>query len=427
MSMDRAQESTGALLGQYVLGNYGRFPVSFARGEGTQLWSEGGERYLDFGAGIAVCSLGHCVPAVTEAIRAQAGRLMHCSNLYQVREQGLLAKHLVEKVVGRPGKVFFCNSGAEANEALIKLARKYGHGPRGQGRTEIVTFEGSFHGRTMAGISATAQSKVKDGFEPLLPGFVHVPFQDLAALDAAIGPNTAAVLLEPLQGEGGIRAFSKSFLSEVSRLCRERGALLLMDEVQCGLGRLGTLCGWRAIAEPGAAEPQAVSWAKGLGGGFPIGAVWISDDDGLSSVLGPGSHGCTFGGNPLACAAALAVMQEIESKGLVQRARALGERIVREVSSWQSPLIAEVRGVGLMLGIALSPAVSEGLRRAGRDLAPSRFVTVELMKRGLLTVPAGAEVIRLLPPLSVTDAELEEALAILRSAFCQDLGNAFSA
>lgn len=426
--MDRqAQDSTADLLGQYVLGNYGRFPVSFVRGENAQLWSETGERYLDFGAGIAVCSLGHCVPAVTEAIRAQAGRLIHCSNLYQVREQGLLAKHLVEKIVGRPGKVFFCNSGAEANEALFKLARKYGHSARGQGRTEIVTFEGSFHGRTMAGISATAQAKVKEGFQPLVPGFVHVPFHDLAALDAAVGPKTAAVLLEPVQGEGGIRPFSPEFLRETRRLCQERGALLLVDEIQSGLGRLGALCGWRAIAGPDVAEPHAVSWAKGLGGGFPIGAVWISDDEGLSGVLGPGSHGCTFGGNPLACAAALAVLQEIETKSLDQRARVLGERIIREITGWQSPLISGVRGLGLMLGIALSPAVAEGLRRMGRELAPSRFVTAELMKSGLLTVPAGTEVIRLLPPLSVTDAELDEALGILRSAFCQKLGQALSA
>lgn len=410
--MVQEQEDTGALLSKYVLGNYGRFPVCFVRGEGSVIWSETGDRYLDFCGGIAVCSLGHCPPPVTEAIRAQAGRLMHCSNLYQIREQGLLAKHLVEKVVGHPGKVFFCNSGAEANEALIKLARKYGHSPAGQGRFEIVTFEGSFHGRTMAGISATGQSKVKDGFEPLVPGFIHVPFQDMEALKSAIGPKTAAVLLEPIQGEGGVRPFSASFLQEVSQLCRERGALLLMDEVQCGLGRLGEMCGWRAIAPEGA-EPQALSWAKGLGGGFPIGAVWISDESNLSGLLGPGSHATTFGGTPLACAAALAVLEEIETKQLDRWAAEMGARITREVEGWHSPLISGVRGMGLMLGFALSPAVAEAIQRKGIDLVPSRFVVMELMKAGLLTVPAGNEVVRWLPPLNVSEAEVDEALGIL--------------
>jgi len=417
------ENETGALFEEYVLGNYGRFPVSLARGAGTEVWSEEGTRYLDFASGIAVCSLGHGPPMLTEAIREQAGRLLHVSNLYHIREQGLLAQHLVERVVREPGKVFFCNSGAEGNEVLIKLARKAGRSRGSGGRSEIITFEGSFHGRTMAGISATAQSKVQAGFEPLLPGFVHLPFADLEALDRAVGERTAAVLLEPVQGEGGIRPFPAEFLRETARLCRERGALLLFDEVQCGLGRLGDVCGWRALLGDDRVKPDAVSWAKGLGGGLPVGAVWITDRDELSAVLGPGSHGCTFGGNPLVSVGALAVLREIEERGWDRWADEIGTRIIREIEGWRSPFIAEVRGRGLMLGIVLNSACEPHLRERGGEGPPSRWLVGELMKDGLLTVAAGPDVVRLLPPLNVGENEVEEALSILRGRLTEGGGH----
>jgi acetylornithine/succinyldiaminopimelate/putrescine aminotransferase len=413
-----ASVATPELFSRFVVPNYGRYPVTIARGDGAWVWDEDGRRYLDFATGIAVCPLGHRDPAILRTIREQSERLLHCSNLYWNRPQGLLARFLVERMVEAPGKVFFCNSGAEANETLIKLARKFGAsrpGPDGP-RFEVLTFEGSFHGRTMAGISATAQAKVKTGFSPLLEGFRHLPWNDLSALEAAVRPETAAVLLEPVQGEGGIRPVTPEFLLGARRLCRDRDLLLMFDEVQCGIGRLGTFAGWKSV--PGAEDlvPDAVSWAKGMGGGLPVGAVWISDratgegSPPLCDVLGPGSHGSTFGGGPFVAAVALTVLEEIERRGLIARARELGPRIADTIRSWNLPAVQEVRGLGLMLGVVLAPEMArEGQTPASRLVAAA-------MERGLLLVPAGSEVVRLLPPLSVSDSETDEALGILRAA-----------
>ena len=402
----------------HVLSTYARFPVTLVRGEGTRVWDDAGKSYLDFCTGIAVCALGHCPPRLVNAIREQAGTLMHVSNLYGIPQQEELARVIVEEHVKIPGKVFFANSGAESNDGLIKTARKFGHTrpqPDGSPRYEVLSFTKSFHGRTLGGINATGQDKVKEGFDPLLPGFRHLPFNDLAALEAAISPITAAILLEPVQGEGGVNVATPEFLRGVATLCKKHDLLLLLDEVQAGFGRCGPTMAWRAIAPE--VQPDGISWAKGMGGGFPIGAFWLSDravdDSGksLSSLMGPGSHGTTYGGNPLACAASLAVLAEVTEKNLEANVLRQEQRIRATIASWQSPAITEVRGLGLLLGIGLDVtkfAVPEGK-------LPAAYLCGKLLEAGLLVPPAGPETIRLLPPLNVSDAEVDEALSIFHA------------
>lgn len=427
---NKHENSTQQLLERYVTPNYGRFPIAFARGKGSRIWDEAGREYLDFGMGIAVCPLGHCHGAITSAVHSQVENLIHCSNLYQIREQALLAEHIVKQGVEEPGKVFFCNSGAEANETLIKLARKFGRDvPKagGEARSEIITFDASFHGRTMAGISATGQQKVKDGFAPLLPGFVHTPFNDLDALTKAVTADTAAILLEPVQGEGGIVPATPEFLRGVAKLCRERNLLFMLDEVQCGIGRLGRWCGWKAILDDPEVTPDAVSWAKGLGGGLPIGAVWIRrrpideshPDKALCDVLGPGTHGSTFGGTPLVSAASLAVLEEIHQQRLWENAAGMGQTLRDEIESWSNPLIEGVRGLGLMLGIVLKESASDlhGVIATGQT--PAVFIVNKLTEAGLLTIPAGPRVVRLLPALNVEKSDVAKALEILKTEFTQ--------
>ncbi|NNC90558.1 MAG: acetylornithine transaminase [Akkermansiaceae bacterium] len=410
--------TTSELLDQYVLPTYARFPLVPVRGQGAWLWDAAGRKYLDFCSGIATCSLGHAHPAVQAAIATQAGTLLHCSNLYQIPQQAELARFIVDDCVGIPGKVFFGNSGAEANDGLIKLARRFGHNhpqENGKARFEVITFNRSFHGRTLGSMSATAQPKMHEGYDPLLPGFRHVEFNDARALRGAIGPETAAILLEPIQGEGGIHLADREFLLAAKRLCDEHDLLLLLDEVQCGFGRAGDLMGWRTIA-PGL-EPDGISWAKGMGGGFPIGAFWVSDravDDGsapLSSLMGPGSHGSTYGGNPLACAAALTVLQEIAGGKLAGHASAMGTKLTAAIAAWEHPAVAAVRGKGLMIGIQLDAAA---LQVPG-DNSPAIHLCHLLAEAGLLVPPAGPGVIRFLPPLNVTAVECDRALGILRA------------
>jgi acetylornithine aminotransferase/acetylornithine/N-succinyldiaminopimelate aminotransferase len=407
--------STADLYRDYVMPTYGRFDLALARGEGTRVWDEAGKAYLDFGAGIAVCSLGHSHPKLTKALSEQLAALVHTSNLYLTRPQGELAK-LVVDLVGLGGKVFFCNSGAEANEGLYKLARKFG---APTGRHEIITFTNSFHGRTLGGISATGQEKVKIGFAPLVEGFVHVPFNDLAAVEAAITPKSVAILLEPVQGEGGINPATPEFLRGVRDLCDRHNLLLLYDEVQCGFGRTGDWCAWRTILSQvkGVAEPDAVSWAKGIANGFPLGAFWAgtrsagTDAEGkergpLCDLLGPGTHGTTYGGNPLAASAGLTVLKAIQDEGLLAKAKELGDYLMKSLEEMQLPAIRLVRGVGLMIGIELNDLPQEGV--------PSLLMTKELMKAGLLVIPSGERTIRLLPPLNISKEEADEALAILK-------------
>lgn len=423
---DRTTVSTESLMGDYVLGNYGRFPIAFERGEGSWLWSEDGRRYLDFSSGVAVCSLGHCPPAMQRALAEQSARLIHCSNLYWVRQQAELARFVVETMMQRPGKVFFCNSGAEANDSLIKLARKVAWEKHGAaaGKNEVVTCRQSFHGRTLGGIAATGQDKVKIGFDPLLPGFLHVPFNDPATLREAVTEKTAAILFEPVQGEGGVHVATPEFIAEAARLRDEHGLLLMFDEVQCGAGRTGDWCGWRTLLAGSGVEvePDAVSWAKGFAGGFPMGAIWTADEH--AAALGPGSHGSTFGGTPLASAVALAVLGEIETSGTLANVKRQESRIREAVAGWDFPILKELRGVGLMLGFVLDAAAMGGVPGfAESGKTPSIFVVNAAREAGLLTVPAGETVVRWLPPLNVSDEEVDEALALFHSVlstlFCR--------
>lgn len=383
------------------------------------MWDETGKRYLDFCTGIAVCSLGHCHPRLVSAIREQAGKLIHCSNLYQIPQQAELAEEINTHHVRLPGKLFFSNSGAEANDGLIKSARRFGHRlPQadGQPRYEVITFQQSFHGRTLGAMSATGQAKIQEGFDPLLPGFRYLPYNDTVALENGIHPETAAILLEPIQGEGGVNMATPEFLRAITAVCKKHDLLLFFDEVQAGFGRCGDSMAWRMIAPE--IQPDGISWAKGMGGGVPIGAFWLNDraidDDGtaLSSLMGPGSHGSTYGGNPLVCAASLAVLREIREKELAQNAILMEVRIRETITSWKLPVITAIRGSGLLLGIGLDPE----LIPTPEGKTPALVVVKKLMDRGLLTPPAGPNTIRLLPPLNVTEVEIDEALAIVKSA-----------
>lgn len=412
------------LLDQYTMPNYRRYEFYPERGEGSYLWDRDGKKYLDFAGGVAVCPLGHSHPAVVKAIQDQAAKLIHVSNWFQIPQQGELAKTLVEDVLGIPGKCFFGNSGAEANEGLIKIARKYGIAkPAADGtpRHEILTFTGSFHGRTFATMTATAQEKIHGGFGPLVPGFKYLPFNDIAALEAAISPNTVAILLEPVQGESGVHPATPEFLRAAAKLRDKHDLLLLFDEIQCGLGRCGDTAGWRSVIPGDEILPDAISWAKSIGSGYALGSFWarkrpIGDGMDLCDILGPGSHGSTYGGSPLACATALATLGVILGENLPAKAKLLGESIIAEASAWNLPVLKEVRGFGCMLGFQLDLSVIEAnadFTASGK--AASIWVGQLLLEAGLVTIPAGLDVIRLLPPLNASEAEGKEALTIFRS------------
>ena len=367
--------------------------LALVRGEGTRVRDAEGKEYLDFLAGIAVTQIGHCHPRLVEAIATQASRLMHVSNLYYNELQPRLAQAIAERSLG--GKCFFCNSGAEANEALIKLARKWGNP---QGKYEVITFQGSFHGRTLATLTATGQEKVQAGFDPLPTGFAHAEFNDLDAVRAAATERTAAVLVEAVQGEGGVRPTDPSFLQALRDWCTEQNILLLCDEVQCGMGRTGDWWGFQTRD----VTPDAFSVAKGIGGGFPIGGISAAPH--VSDVLGVGSHATTFGGTPLACAAALAVIETIEEENLLENARVQGERLrgglapLVEQYSWAD----SVRGVGLINGLVLN--------------VPAGDLARKLMEKGLLTLATANTVIRLVPPLTVSATDVDQAVNIIHDA-----------
>jgi acetylornithine aminotransferase/acetylornithine/N-succinyldiaminopimelate aminotransferase len=404
-------ESVKGLFAQHVVPSYARFDLAFTRGEGSYVWDVAGRRYLDLGAGIAVCCLGHAHPEITDALAQQSRQLVHVSNLYYHEPQGRLAAALARRL--GPGKVFFSNSGAEANEGLYKLARKFGHD---EGRFEILTAFNSFHGRTLAGIAATGQEKVKKGFGPAVAGFRHVPFNDLAAVREALSPATVAILIEGVQGEGGITPATPEFLLGLRALCDEQRLLLLMDGVQCGHFRTGRFQSFQRILEGVAGGerflPDGVSMAKSLGGGFPIGAFWVRQPH--ADLLGPGAHASTFGGTPLGCAVALRVLEVIERDDLAGNARQLGEFLKTELLrlAQEFPtVIAGVRGLGLMIGVELATAIPA---LSGNGKAPSLQVVQRLHEAGVLTIPSGTNVIRLLPPLNLTRAQAEEALAALR-------------
>ena len=402
---------------EHVLGTYGRFPLTLVEGKGARVTDEAGREYLDFCMGIAVCSLGHCHPRAVAAIREQAGKLIHVSNLYFTDNQVLLAEEMNLHHIGLPGKIFFSNSGAEANDGLIKSARRYGHlKPQADDkpRFEVITFQQSFHGRTLGSMAATGQAKIQQGFDPMLPGFRYLPYNDIAALENAVRDETVGFLLEPVQGEGGVHVASAEFLHALDALRKKHDLLLMFDEVQAGFGRCGEAMAWRAIAPE--IEPDGISWAKGMGGGVPIGAFWLSDrsvdDKGakLSSLMGPGSHGSTYGGNPLVCAAALETLKEIREKDLAANAIRQGARLRAAIESWKLPVVTEIRGLGLLFGIGLD---AKRIAVEGAE-TPALKIVKSLISKGLITVPAGPDTVRLLPPLNVTNTEIDEALAILK-------------
>jgi acetylornithine aminotransferase/acetylornithine/N-succinyldiaminopimelate aminotransferase len=396
-----------------VIPSYGRFELALSHGKGSYVWDVNGRRYLDLGGGIAVCGLGHANEEITSALIEQSKRLVHVSNLYYTEPQGRLAEQLV-RLIG-PGHCFFCNSGGEANEGLYKLARKFGHD---EGRFEILTAQNSFHGRTLAGIAASGQEKVKKGFEPAVAGFRHVPYNDLEATRAAISPATVAILIEAIQGEGGgVTPVSPEYLLGLRKLCDEKKLLLLIDEVQAGNFRTGRFQSWQRILEgvPGGESflPDGVSMAKSLGGGFPIGAFWAREPYG--GLLSAGTHGSTFGGNPLGCAVALKILEVIHRDHLAENARTIGQFIKDELTSLiqkYPKILKSVRGLGLMIGMELQaeiPAFKNDAKSASIQFCN------RLHSAGVLTVPAGTAVIRILPPLNLSRNEAEEALRTIES------------
>ena len=400
------------LFAKNVVPSYGRFDIAFSHGSGSQLFDVNGKRYLDLGGGIAVCALGHAHPAITEALVEQSKKLVHVSNLYYTEQQGRLAAEIVNRIA--PGKVFFCNSGAEANEGLFKLARKFGHD---EGRFEVITTVNSFHGRTLAGIAATGQDKVKKGFEPMTPGFRHVPFNDLAAMRDAISPATAAIMIEGVQGEGGITPASVEYLLGLRMLCDEKKLLLLMDSVQCGHFRTGKFQSYQRILEgvPGGEKfvPDGISMAKSLGGGFPMGAFWVRSP--FADLFGAGTHGTTYGGTPLACAVALKVLEVIEHEKLADNARTTGEFLKSEIyrlAKTYPTVVKGARGMGLILGIELAENIPAF---AASDKTPALQFVNRLHDGGVLTIPSGNQIARLLPALNLSRSEATVGIAIIES------------
>jgi acetylornithine/N-succinyldiaminopimelate aminotransferase len=401
-------ESVRELFTKNVVPSYGRFELALSHGSGREVFDVAGRRYLDLGGGIAVSCLGHAHPAITEALVEQSRKLIHVSNLYFTEPQGRLAAALVQRIGA--GKVFFCNSGAEANEGLYKLARKFGHD---EGRFEILTAINSFHGRTLAGIAATGQDKVKKGFEPMTPGFRHIPYNDLEAARAAISPATAAVLVEGIQGEGGVTPATAEYLLGLRALCDEKKLLLLIDGVQCGHYRTGKFQSFQRILEnvPGGETflPDGLSMAKSLGGGFPIGAFWVRAP--YADLLSAGTHGTTYGGTPLACAVALKILEVIEGEQLPGNVRKLGEWLKAELerlAAGYPQVIKNVRGLGFMLGFELAEKIPAFA--ASDKPAALQFVN-RLHAAGVLTVPAGTQIIRLLPPLNLKPQEAGEGIS----------------
>ena len=393
------------LFEQFVVPSYARFDLVLERGEGSYVWDVSGRRYLDLGGGIAVCALGHANPEITETLAEQSQKLIHVSNLYYAEPQARLAKRIVDLIA--PGRVFFCNSGAEANEGLFKLARKFGHD---EGRYEIITAVDSFHGRTLAGIAATGQEKVKKGFEPIVPGFKQIPFNDLEAMRAAITKSTAAILIEAIQGESGITIATPEYLVGLRKLCDEHNLLLLLDEVQAGHFRTGKFHSWQRILEDGDFDflPDGISMAKALGGGFPIGAFWVRQKFG--GLLSAGTHASTFGGTPLASAVAERILDVIEREDLMANARRIGDFLVdrlRRIQGKYPRIISDVRGLGLMIGIEFEPKLPSF---TNEEKSPAIQVVNRLHEKGVLTVPAATSVIRLLPPLNLSESEADEGL-----------------
>ena len=374
---------------KYVIANYGRLPRVIVKGEGCYLYDADGNKILDMFPGWAVSGLGHCHPRVVEALRKQAGVLLHIDNTFYSEPQGMLAKLLSERAFG--GKCFFCNSGAEANEAALKLARLH----TAQEKYKFITAEGSFHGRTFATVTATAQPKYHEGFLPLLPGFTYVPFNDVAALESAFSDEVAAVMVEPIQGEGGINVATAEYLEAIRRLCDENGAVMILDEVQTGIGRTGKWFGYQHFD----VEPDIITMAKALGGGVAIGAMMAREE--IAASLVPGKHASTFGGNCLACAAGIAVIEAIEEDKLLENAAEMGQYAKARLEQLKQKhfIIEGVRGIGLMIGIQLT--------------SPGKDIVDKCLEKGLRINCTSGTVLRFMPAMIATKAQIDQAIEIL--------------
>jgi acetylornithine/N-succinyldiaminopimelate aminotransferase len=388
-------QETIDLFDKYVIANYGRLPRVIVKGEGCYLYDADGNRILDMFPGWAVSGLGHCHPKVVEALRKQAGELLHIDNTFYSEPQGVLAKLLSERAFG--GKCFFCNSGAEANEAALKLARLH----TAQEKYKFITAEGSFHGRTFATVTATAQPKYHEGFLPLLPGFVYVPFNDVAALEAAFSDEVAAVMVEPIQGEGGINVASSEYLQAIRRLCDEKGAVMILDEVQTGIGRTGKWFGYQHSD----VEPDIITMAKALGGGVAIGAMMAREE--IAASLVPGKHASTFGGNCLACAAGVAVIEAIEEDKLLDNAARIGAYTMTKLEQLKQKhaVIDSLRGIGLMIGVQLT--------------SPGSAIVDQCLEKGLRINCTNTTVLRLMPAMIATESQIDEAIDILDSVLSE--------
>lgn len=384
---------------KYLMQTYAHQPISIVRGRGAKVYDMEGREYIDFVGGIAVNILGHGHPDLVQAIQRQAAQLIHVSNLYYTEPQVRLAQILVDHSCA--DRVFFCNSGAEANEAAIKLARRYGHEKHGANRFEIITMKNSFHGRTMATLTATGQEKVQKGFEPLVPGFVYAPFNDFAAIESLVTDKTAAIMLEPIQGEGGVHVADQAYLKNLRELCTQKDILLIFDEVQTGMGRTGTLFAYEQLG----VEPDIMTLAKGLGGGMPIGACLAKEA--VASVFTAGSHASTFGGNPLACAAGLAVCRILIEGRVLEQARRMGDYLAKGLADFKDRhrAVRDVRGLGLLQGLEVE--------------IDAKSVVADCLTRGVLVNATSERVLRFVPPLIISQAEIDRVLETLSSIFNQ--------
>ena len=375
-----------------VMNTYGRFPIALVQGKGSYVWDADGKQYLDFVGGIAVCALGHCHDELQKVIQQQAATLWHISNLYWIEPQVRLAEKLIN--ISGLGKAFFCNSGAEANEAAIKLVRKYFYRKGELDRNQIIVFNESFHGRTLATLTATGQRKYQEGFAPLPDGFVYADYNDLMSVENLINDQTAAILIEPIQGEGGVHPADPVFLNSLRRICDREGILLIFDEVQCGVGRSGHFMAYQSYA----VKPDIVTMAKGLGGGFPIGAMLATDK--ASSGFAPGDHASTFGGNPLATAVADRVVELVSAPSFLENVNQMGGYLRESLEVIKDERIVGVRGKGLMLGLEFN--------------TPIKDLVQICLQNGLLLLGAGANVMRFVPPLNINEKEVNQAIGIFK-------------
>jgi predicted acetylornithine/succinylornithine family transaminase len=380
---------------KYVMNTYGRFPLALVKGSGCRVWDGDGNEYLDFACGIAVCSLGHAHPELVKTLQDQAEKLWHCSNLYWIEPQVELAEKLC-RATGME-RAFFANSGAEANEGALKLARKYFY-RKGEERNQIISFSNSFHGRTVGALAATGQTKYQEGFQPLMPGVVYAEYNDLSSVEKLLNPQTCAVMVEAIQGEGGVNPAHPSFLAGLSDLCRRSGVLLIIDEVQTGMGRTGKMMAYQNYG----IKPDIVTLAKALGNGMPISALLATEE--AASGFAPGDHASTFGGNPLACAVAARAVDLLSAPELLESVTRVGESLKQELAGMAAadPRVLEVRGRGLMIGMEFKNEVKE---------------LIEICRaHGLLLISAGSHVLRLVPPLNITLADVSEAVNRLQRA-----------